>query len=137
MFDIWRTLGRFDTAISNPPFGRVNSHGKQGPSYNGSEFEYKIIDIAAEIADYGTFLIPQGSSPFRLSATQYYQRTENRKFQKFFDDTGIDIESGAGVDTSYHKDEWKTAAPITEIACCDFTERTKPGQMSLFDEVAA
>ena len=115
----------------------MNSHGKFGPCYSGTEFEYKIIDIAAEIADYGTFLIPQMSEPFRYSGAPYYKRLNGRKFQQFHDDTGIDMDAGCGVDTSYHQKDWKNSAPVTEIVSCDFTERQKPGQLELFNTVAA
>lgn len=53
VFD-WKKLdlGRYDIAIGNPPFGRVR-RSANGPRYRGSEFEYHVIDIAAELADYG------------------------------------------------------------------------------------
>ena len=137
VFDVWRALGRFDTAIANPPFGRVSSRGKRGPSYSGPDFEYRAIDIASEIADYGTFLVPQMSAPFRYSGAQCYERTTDGKAQRFLDETGIDMDAGCGVDTTCHKDEWKTPAPVTEIVCCDFTERQRPGQLDLFTEMAA
>ena len=138
VFDVWQELGRFDTAIANPPYGRVKSHGKQGPRYNGFEFEYKVIDVASEIADFGTFLIPQMSAPFRYSAAQCYERLNGPKFQKFFDQTGIDMNAGCGVDTLYYKDGWKNRAPITEIVCCDFTEQhQEQGQLDFFESLAA
>ena len=51
VFD-WRELdlGRYDIAIGNPPFGRVR-RSANGPRYRGSEFEFHVIDIAAELAD--------------------------------------------------------------------------------------
>ncbi|MBB3948463.1 hypothetical protein GGQ73_004450 [Rhizobium skierniewicense] len=54
-------LDRYDIAIGNPPFGRVR-RSATGPRYRGAEFEFHIIDIAAELADYGAFIVPQGSA---------------------------------------------------------------------------
>lgn len=135
VFDVWQDLGRFDNAISNPPFGR-QVRGGQAPGYTGAEFEYKIIDIAARIADAGTFLIPQLSAPFRYSGARHYQRLDGGKFQAFHDQTGIDVDAGVGVDTGFYRDEWKSASPLCEIACCDFTERKQAGQLDLFGEMA-
>lgn len=73
IFD-WRDLDlpRFDYAISNPPFGKVRRSGN-APRYSGPEFEFHVIDIAAELADYGTFLVPQQSAPFSVSGRPYHQ----------------------------------------------------------------
>lgn len=71
VFD-WRelNLGHFDYAIGNPPFGKVARSGN-GPRYRGAEFEYHVIDIAAELADYGTFIVPQQSASFRYSGAPF------------------------------------------------------------------
>ncbi len=137
VFDVWNDLGHFDTAIANPPFGQVRNHTKGGSSYTGEEFEYKIIDIASEIADFGTFLVPQMSAPFRYSGARYYERLDGLKFQKFFDQTGIDMEAGFGVDTSYYREDWKSSVPVTEIVTSDFTDCQKFGQLDLFESIVA
>lgn len=146
IFEIWRDLPRFTTAISNPPFGSVKHTGK-APRYTGAEFEYKIMDIAAHLAEYGAFIVPQMSAPFIYSGAQYYQRRERDSYLKFVAQTGINLEAGCGIDTEFHKDGWKTVSVKTEIVCCEFTrtreaivtiEEPKPmaaikTQLSLFE----
>src|ERR1051326_3352430 len=80
IFEIWRELRRdFTTAIANPPFGNQKQPGC-APRYTGSEFEYKIIDIASHLAEYGAFILPQNSAPFRYSGAPYYQRHEHERY---------------------------------------------------------
>jgi hypothetical protein len=132
VFDVWQELPRaFSTVIGNPPFGRLMTDRK-APRYSGPEFELKIVDVAAHLGSYGAFILPQNSTPFRYSGAQYYQRVENAKFGKFFADTGIDIEAGCGIDTTFHRDAWRQVSITTEIACCEFTQPVKV-QGSLFD----
>lgn len=130
--DVWRDLGSFDCAIANPPFGRTGGAKLQSPIYSGADFEYKIIDIASHLASCGAFIIPQGSAPFRYSGVQCYQRSEPKKWKRFFAETGIDMDCGIGVDTSFHRDGWKTSAPITEIVTCDFEMVIANRQQDLF-----
>ena len=119
IFEIWRGLERFDSAIANPPFGKIQTDGK-APYYSGADFEYKIIDIAARIADYGTFIIPQQSAPFRFSGAQCYQELSSRKHSQFFKQTRIELTAGCGIDTSYHSDDWRGVSPVCEVVCADF-----------------
>lgn len=120
VFD-WRELdlGRFDFAIGNPPFGRVRRHAN-GPRYRGPEFEFHIIDIAAELADHGAFIIPQQSASFHYSGRPYFERRTQGRGYEFEQKTGLEMDAGAGVDTSIFRDEWKDTAIICEIACFDF-----------------
>lgn len=119
VFDVWQDIGTFWTAISNPPFGRIKTE-KRGPNYSGKLFEYKIMDIASQIADHGTFIMPQQSAGFKYSGAHYYQRQDNRAYTSFVKDTGLHLDAGCGVDTSQYKDSWKSTSVMTEIVCCDF-----------------
>lgn len=134
-------LGRFGTAISNPPFGAVSKSGK-GPRYTGSEFEYAVIDIASDLADYGAFIIPQNSAPFEYSGKQNHSIVETEKTKKFFDQTNIYLRAGCGIDCEYHRDGWHFTAPAVEVAVCDFEEvraarKDAIAQPSLFESEAA
>ncbi|WP_247870367.1 hypothetical protein, partial [Ochrobactrum sp. CGA5] len=111
----------FDWAIGNPPFGRVR-RTENGPRYHGPDFEFHVIDIASQMADYGTFIIPQQSASFQYSGRPYYERRTNGRGVEFEKLTGLVMESGAGVDTSIFKDEWKDTSIICEIACFEFAE---------------
>jgi hypothetical protein len=129
------SLGHFDCAFGNPPFGKIKSEG-QGPRYtNRNNFEYMVIDIASDIADAGTFIIPQQRAPFKFSGQPHHDTPENPGFDNFHHFTGIPMDCGIGVDTAYHADDWKDVKPVCEIVCCDFEEaraNRAPAQQDLF-----
>ncbi|GAA3173267.1 hypothetical protein [Nonomuraea salmonea] len=141
-------LGRFDCAISNPPFGPITARAGSAPRYSGDRFEYHVIDLAADLARRGVFVIPQGSAPFRISGGPYREQT-SRELERFHAETGIRMDCGVGIDTT-HYEGWRGVSPATEIVTCDFTERETPaappapgaavrpagGQMELFAALA-
>jgi hypothetical protein len=115
-------LGRFDVAISNPPYGAIK-RGMNAPGYGGRKFEYHVIAVASAVADYGVFIIPQMSAPFAYSGKPCYEYTGgDREYAKFTDATGIVLEANCGIDTSYYRDEWHGVSPVCEIVTADFTE---------------
>ena len=64
-FDLPRLgLGHFNSVVSNPPFGNSAKRSGNGPRYTGRAFELHLIDMVADHADHGAFLIPQNSAPF-------------------------------------------------------------------------
>lgn len=133
-------LGQFDVAISNPPFGRITRpEGKGAPRYKGGEFEFHVIDIAAHLANYGTFILPQMSSGFRYSGSQRYERDTSGKAFDFQQKTGIYLGPSCGIDTAFYKDSWRGVSPICEIVCCDFEAKeveavTTPAPLARQDE---
>lgn len=128
-------IGRFDMAISNPPFGKVVRI--TGPRYKG-EADLAVIDIASGLADFGTFIIPQLSAPFEYSGRQAYRARESAKFSKFHAATDIDLTVGCGVDCSYFRTQWRGVAPSVEIVCADFSaiQASRNPQADLFEEAA-
>ncbi|AKF13545.1 methyltransferase [Sinorhizobium phage phiN3] len=112
-------LGKFDYAISNPPFGKVK-RSKNSPGYSGADFEFHVIDIASRIADYGVFIVPQNNAGFNYSGKRFYERQTEGKAVKFQQDTGLYFECGIGVDTSIFRNEWKGVSPATEIVSVTF-----------------
>lgn len=115
--------GKFDLAISNPPFGNVLS-GKGGEwlKYQGSDFEFKVIEVASMLADHGTFILPQMSTPFRFSGRDYFSMETTAKLAKFAADFPYEMEFNCGIDTSFAKTMWKNTAVITEIVTYNFTQ---------------
>ncbi|SHN17078.1 methyltransferase [Roseibium suaedae] len=129
--DWQRELGgqHFDVAVSNPPFGAVRRTGN-GPRYRGRQFEFHVIDIAAQLADRGAFIVPQTSAAFRYSGAQYFKRVEAGPAAEFERLTGYRMHEGAGVDTSMYKDDWKDTSIICEIACYEFDQdRARHGRV--------
>lgn len=119
------SFGRFHYAISNPPFGKtVKGEAFEG-HYTGSEFEYKVIELASRHATSGAFILPQLSAPFRYSGVQCFRAVESDKARKFREQTGIHMEPGCGIDTAQYRNEWKGVSPVCEIVCCEF-EDVKP-----------
>lgn len=116
----------FDTAISNPPFGNLKTSGHSG-KYTGKDFEFRVIDRASQIAKYGTFILPQQSSPFTYSGTQCYRKVENRKYEKFHKETGVVLDAGIGVDTAVYKGDWKNTSILCEDVLAQFVK--EPNRM--------
>ncbi|WP_262030589.1 methyltransferase [Microvirga sp. Mcv34] len=114
-------LGKFDCAIGNPPFGAIRSDTK-APRYKGSNFEYAVIDLASELADYGVFIVPQGSAPFQMSGTQTFRHATSQKYEAFVKSTGISLQPNCGLDTSGYDHLWRGTSPRTEIVCADFKQ---------------
>lgn len=121
VFDLPKDLGHFDVAISNPPFGRVPKNGT-APRYTGPEFEYHVMDISADLADYGVFIIPQESASFRYSGVPYFMDKSEGKHLKFQEQTGIRIDPNCGIDTSMWSKEWRNTIQTPEIVVCDYQE---------------
>lgn len=116
-----REVGRFDTAISNPPFGAVKRTGN-GPGYAGRRFEYHVIAVASRLAWVGAFIIPQESAPFRYSGVPCFTKARDAEYEWFEKATGIVLGPSCGIDTSYCRDEWRGTAPRVEVVTVDFTE---------------
>lgn len=133
IFDLPR-LGRFDHAISNPPFGKIKRDG-DAPRYKGADFEYHVIDIAADLAGFGTFIIPTMSAGFSLSDDYGYRRGEGQKYARFSKQTGIELDAGCGVDTRVYADEWHGVSPMVEIACAEFPVPEVTGWDEVFEGV--
>lgn len=117
---------KFKNAISNPPFGYLKTSEHMG-KYRGKDFEFRIIERASQVAEYGTFILPQQSCPFSYSGTRYYQERENKKYINFNKDTGIELTPGIGVDTAEYKDDWKNTSILCEDVQADFTK--EPNRM--------
>lgn len=118
-------LGKFDCAISNPPFGAIKGDSFNG-KYTGGQFEYKVIERASRHASRGVFILPQMSAPFRYSGMQNYREDEPEKARKFRQQTGIVMESSCGIDTAIYAQEWKGVSPICEVVVCDFPAEHEP-----------
>lgn len=100
----------FDCAISNPPFGNVNTHkNKYG------KFEYDLIAHARAFSKDGVFIVPQVSAPFRFSGQSRYEVVENAQYEKFSKATGVRLGMNCGIDTSIYDDQWSIKPPRMEI----------------------
>ena len=148
------TLGHFDMAYSNPPFGKSIKSPFSTPRYRGGEFEYKVMDVASDLADCGAFIIPQRSAPFRYSGAHCFQDLRNvrindpvhysgsalKKYTPFNKDTDINLEMGVGVDCDFHQDQWRDVSISVEIVNADFVdtrEARKTPNFGLFAHTAA
>lgn len=140
IFDLPADLGRFDVAIANPPFGRLKRAGR-GPRYSGSSFEYHVIDIAADLARYGVFIVPAESAPFRYSGQQHYEERQTDGYRRFAEQTGLSLGANCGIDCSVYANEWHGVAPKVEIVTCDFerwsVKRAEAAHGPLFAQGAA
>lgn len=152
VFDLPGDLGRFDCAIGNPPFG-ATARNSRGPRYTGREFELHVIDVASDHADYGVFIIPQITAPFRYSGCPSggwpktvregigsgYLDCPGEVHDRLKAQTGIVLGSSCGIDTSAYRGDWHGVSVSTEIVTADFVEarqRRSPAQINMFDQAA-
>lgn len=117
-----KKYGKFDIAISNPPFGLIKTAKNwETNAYKGKEFEFITMDIASKIADTGAFIIPQNSTPFRFSGENEFSEIKPvNKLEKFLSETGLKMELSACIDTSIYLNEWNGVSPLCEIINIDF-----------------
>lgn len=125
-------LGKFDQVFSNPPFGKVKTGTDEKIKYTGSEFELRAVEIASKIANKGTFILPQMSTPFRFSGENGFSQLEGselpRKVSQFIKQTGLEFDFNCGIDTSEFKDQWKGVKVVCEIVNFDFEHIEEPPQ---------
>lgn len=142
IFDLPDNLGHFDVAVSNPPFGKLKRDG-DSPTYAGGEFEYHVISIASQLADYGVFIIPNMSLGWQYSGEHtLYQERASAKHTRFVKQTGINLTAGCGIDCHTWIEEWHGVAPQVEVACADFTDSdvkraTPPAETDALFEAAS
>jgi phospholipid N-methyltransferase len=121
-----KSLGQFDMAISNPPYGNIKTGSKEKwLKYSGGEFELKVIEVGSYLATFGAYIMPPLSTPFEFSGRNYMNYRESAKYVKFNNQTGIVMDASCGIDTSFHKDDWKGTVITTEIVTIDYTQRNK------------
>ncbi|SDD55710.1 class I SAM-dependent methyltransferase [Actinokineospora iranica] len=123
-------LGRFDCAISNPPYGAIPRSGNAPGGYRGRRFEYHALSLARLVADRAVFLIPQVSAPFSYSGVRQFVADDgDTEHAKFAAATGIALEANCGIDTSFHRDDWHDQVPSLEIVTTDFDDIEAPETM--------
>lgn len=123
IFELPADLGHFDVVISNPPFGKVERGGGSAPRYAGAEFEFHVIDIAADYGEYGAFILPSQSAPFKYSGNpRGYEWAPQPKYDRFVKQTGLKLDAGLGVDTTVYIHDWHAVKVQTEHCIADFDE---------------
>lgn len=125
-------LGRFDHAISNPPFG------KGGP-LKGVTLDLNVVAVASQLAPFGTFILPVGSVPFELSGRPSHQARSTSAYERFHKATGIELTPSCGIDCDTFRKKWRFAAPRLEIALAEFdlpVAMVGEAQADLFGEAA-
>ncbi len=122
--------GKYDCAISNPPFGKTAQI--KGPRYSGED-DLAVVDIAADLAEWGVFILPQGSVPFRYSGEPYYRKESTTKCDKFTRCTGI-VLNCESTDASYYRGEWRGVSPAVEVASAHFGEWREQFQPTADDD---
>lgn len=117
------SLGDFSQVISNPPFGDIKTGGVFSGDYSGNSFEYKIIEVGKHIgAKYGTFLIPQSSSSFKLSGQQCFEEQNPTEYVKFNNETGIELLPNCGIDLDFFRNSWKHTNILCECNTVDYRD---------------
>lgn len=131
VFDVvaYRHLGPFAFAISNPPFGSISDGKKNGSKkveddgrfvgkYKGGKFEYKVIEVAREVAMFGAFIVPQSSAPYLISGQRHATRNPMRDYVEFEEVTGIHLEPSSS-DLACVDAQWRDVKVAVEIITAD------------------
>lgn len=108
--------GSYDAVISNPPFGKTAKIA--GPRYNGED-DLAVVDIASDLADFGTFILPSGSVPFEYSGRPHYSERPSDKYTRFNKRTSIEL-TCESTDAEFARGLWRGVAPCVEVASADF-----------------
>ena len=139
---LWEELGPFDAAYGNPPFSKIKSTSDTSwLSYTGPEFEFKVMEVAARVADRSAFLIPQTSAPFKCSGQSGFSDNPNAKYTKFLTDTGVMLTNGIGIDFAFYQNDWKNTSMLVESVCIDLEDQlmgydVQPKVITLRQELA-
>ena len=127
--DLLLSLGKFDFAISNPPFGAVATFSnREKLSYTGAMAEYKVIELASLVADLGAFILPQRSCDFKYSGVPHFERVRCEALATFTAQTGITLENTNLGETQEFQHDWKSAVPVVEMVQTDFSTATTSRQ---------
>lgn len=110
-------LGRFDTAISNPPFGNIKSD-RNGWKYKGC-FDLGVVEVASTLANYGAFILPRNSVPFGEKDGHTQPNLFCQNYDSFHSATGIELTPSC-ISAEYHAEDWKGVSPKVEIALASF-----------------
>lgn len=129
-------LGEFELAISNPPFGNIKTGDSANEielDFKGKDFDLRVVELGGRIAQYGSFILPQGSTPYRWSGNngRYEDLIRNctcpKKVKKFIKETGLEFQfNSLGLDTSQYREMWKGVKPICEIVLVEYPEKEEP-----------
>ncbi len=111
--ELWNKLGKFDYAVSNPPFGNIGQD-KSWPKYTGVA-DLMALGVAMEVASAGTFILPQASVPFEYSGKQTYTPRPSKNFDKFLEQYPSCRVACSSIDTGEFEKEWVDASPKVEI----------------------
>lgn len=113
--ELLRSLGEFNTVISNPPYGRIPS-ALAWPwlSYTGGLAHLMAVEVAVRMAPSAIMILPQADLPYRYSGQVTYVEQPASKQLASFSRAWPDVEfTGSSIDTSVHA--WQGASPTVEL----------------------
>jgi len=110
-----KKLGRFQWAISNPPYG-LKLPKCDWLAYNGQS-DLMAIEVALKAAGDAMFILPQGSVPWRCSGRAFFDQVKDlpMKLVRFMQLHPY-IEFGCvSMDMAVYKDDWKDGITAVEM----------------------
>jgi len=110
------SLGRFDYAIGNPPYGNIpNKKEADWMSFKGPA-QFMAAEIAFRVSANGCmFIVPEGDTEYDLKRNRPRKNANADRLKTVFPGVTIMPES---LDLSEFKSQWKGAAP--DVAFADF-----------------
>lgn len=106
-----RTVGTFDKAICNPPFGATTRSPHRAPRYGGAQFDLAVMDVAATLAPDCWALVPRDRARWDYRGLQ----RPSKRADEFQTATGYDLHRFASVEPDYYRDQWRGTSPSVEV----------------------
>lgn len=112
--DLLTSLGEFDCAISNPPYGHIPTKDANDWTLVKGPAHWQVIEIALRLADNGgIFILPEDCTDYDLRKRQYNpQKPKNKYLEPYFHD--VYMEAWA-ADYDQYLNDWQGASPKVNI----------------------
>lgn len=109
--DLMRSLGTFDAAVMNPPFGNTTKSDHSAPRYKGADLDLAVMDVAATLAPYCVAVVPKDRAPWDYRGN----RQASKRADLFKAATGYELHRFSSLDCEYYRDQWNGVSPSVEI----------------------
>lgn len=106
-----RTVGTFDKAIMNPPFGATTKSQHSAPRYNGAQFDLAVMDVAATLSPDCIAIVPRDRAPWDWRGD--YRQSKHADAFKLAN--GLGLWRFTSLTPDYYRDQWRGVAPSVDI----------------------
>lgn len=113
--DLWVGLGdRFDTAISNPPFGSPTSKTKGKEWLSSTAAHFATLEVALHVSSgFGVFVFPESDSPmvWRSGGSVQPANHLSSHYRRFNEHYPQAVLTPSSTDIGIYKNQWRGVNP--------------------------